>query len=47
MGKAFLVIQEKKDMGIIVDHKLNISHLCDVEAHKKKANAVLGCFTAI
>ena len=31
----------EKDLGIVVDHKLNTSQQCDVAA--KRASAILGC----
>ena len=31
----------KKDLEIVIDHKLNMSQQCDVAT--KKANAILGC----
>ena len=34
-------ITNRKDLGIIIDHKVNISQQCDVAT--KKANAILGC----
>ncbi|XP_061486439.1 uncharacterized protein LOC133386720 [Rhineura floridana] len=42
MGDAWLSSMTcEKDLGTVIDHKLNMSQQCDVAA--KKANAVLGC----
>ena len=42
MGDTWLSkTTSKKDLGIVVDHKLNMSQQCDVAT--KKANAILGC----
>ena len=42
MGDTWLSnTTSEKDLGIVVDHKLNMSQKCDVAA--KKANAILGC----
>ena len=41
MGDTWLTnTTSKKDLGIVVDHKLNMSQQCDVAA--KRANAILG-----
>ena len=42
MGDTWLSkTTSEKDLGIVVDHKLNMSQQCDVDT--KKANAILGC----
>ena len=42
MGDTWLSNTTKeKDLGIVVDHKLNMSQQCDAAA--KKGNDILGC----